>query len=161
SSSTQQKALTATATSPAEPVRSGTDLAAARIDASRPSVDPRIPPPPRAPLAGSPDLDNAAFLVNDNTLRAMANDGVPAAVTEGLERRRARPVTNVAESQAAVEDRVGKPAADPQLGKILQHALVVTLVDPPEAPEGKAELQPAEQQKRGGKPVKGTAPQLV
>jgi len=124
------------------------DLPAVRVDASRPSVDPRIMPPPREPLAGTPDLDNAIFEVTDATLKSMTDAGLPQAQAQRLDALKGRTFGNVAEFRAAVEDRIGKPAADAHLGTILRHALVVTLADVPAPPEGKAELQAAETLKR-------------
>lgn len=153
-----QQAAVATAPRPAA------DLPAARVDASRPTVDPRLMPPPRAPLAGMPDLVGAGFAVTDGGLKAMTADGLPPPVARALEPLKGRNFANVTEFRAAVEDRIGKPAAGAHLPSILRHALVVTLADPPEPPEGKADLQPAEAIKRPAvaaavpPPVTGTVP---
>lgn len=124
--------------------RPAADLPATRVDSSRPTVDPRLMPPSRAPLAGMPDLVGASFTLTDANLNAMASAGLPPAVTRNLEALKGRVFTNVTEFRAAVEDRIGKPAADTHMPAILRHALAVTLAKPPEPPEGKADLQPAE-----------------
>jgi hypothetical protein len=71
-----QQAVVAPAAKP------GADVPAVRLDASRPAIDPRILPPPRPPLGSAPDLMDAEFAVNDATLTAMAEDGLPQPLAE-------------------------------------------------------------------------------
>ncbi|HEX7928078.1 MAG TPA: peptidoglycan-associated lipoprotein Pal [bacterium] len=148
SSSSAPQQTAATSGSSVLDVKPAIDVASARADASQPTVDPRVLPPAREPLAGSPDLNNANFEVSDRTMREMSAAGVPQAQVNSLGPLKGRPYTNVAEFRAAVEDRIGKAAAQQHMGTIMRQALVVKLADAPEAPEGKADLLAAETQKR-------------
>ncbi len=120
------------------------DQPVAREDAFRPAIDPRVLPDPRPPLAGTPDLSNAQFTITDATLKAMTEDGLPAAAAASLGPLKDRGFRNVVEFRAAVEDKIGKSAAEQHMPAILRHALLVTLADVPELPEGKVDLQAAE-----------------
>lgn len=108
-----------------------------------PGVNPDILPPPRPAMETSPDLSDGVLVVNDTTMERMAADGVPSDVVNALSGMQGKEFTNAAEFAAAVRDAAG-PSADAHMAAILRNALVLTLADAAQAPQGELSLRERE-----------------
>ncbi len=119
-------------------------------EVAKADINPANLPPPRAPLANSPDLSGATYVVNDATLSGMAAGGVPAAVVDQLKKLNGKSFVNATDFMAAVKDAVGQQAATDNQDQILRRALSVTLADAPVGPKGQASLDEAMARSQAG-----------
>lgn len=91
-----------------------------------------ILPPPREPLADTPDVKNARFEITDRALAAMGEDGVPSDVTSGLQALKGQVFHNAAEFNKAAAGAIGASALASNRVVIMRHATHVKLaVEPP------------------------------
>jgi peptidoglycan-associated lipoprotein len=107
------------------------------------AVNPDILPPPRPAMETAPDLSNGKLVVNDTTLQRMSDDGVPSDVIAALSGMQGQEFTNAAEFAAAVRTAAGA-GADAHMDAIMRNALVISLADAAQPPQG--ELSLAERQ---------------
>ena len=117
---------------PAE-VKAATDTAVRQAAGAR--INPDLLPQPRERLADAPNLVNAKFVVNDDTLRKMGQAGVPGDVVRDLEfKLKGQTFEGAAEFRAALNKAVGASATDTHGRAIMQSALVVELAEAPWTP---------------------------
>lgn len=89
-------------------------------------------PPPREPLADTPDVKNARFEITGRSLSSMKQDGVPDSVTSGLEALKGQVFQNAAEFNKAVAGAIGADALATHRAAIMRYSTHVKLaVEPP------------------------------
>lgn len=105
---------------------------------TKPDIDKQIAeldknlPPPRAPLADTPDLKNARFEVTDRSLELMRGDGVPTDVIASLEALKGNTYSNASEFIEALEGAIGASALASNQSAIMRNSTHVNLlVEPP------------------------------
>ena len=112
-------------------------------EAAKGDLDARVLPPPRPPLAATPDLSGGVYTITPATLDSMAKNGVPAEVLTNLGKLKGKTYGNTADFVSAAKDAIGQTAMDTHQETILRSALVVTLAEPPVGPRGQASLDEA------------------
>lgn len=89
-------------------------------------------PPPREPLADTPDLKNARFEITDRSIDLMRGDGVSSDVLGKLEGLKGNVYKNAAEFNKAVAEAIGSGDLGSNRESIMQHSThVALLVEPP------------------------------
>ena len=98
------------------------------------SINPDLLPQPRERLADAPDMVNAKFAINDDTLRKMSQAGVPADVVRQLESLKGQSFDSAVDFRAALNKAIGASATDTHGRTIMSSAMVVELSDAPWVP---------------------------
>ncbi|MCZ6532239.1 MAG: peptidoglycan-associated lipoprotein Pal [SAR324 cluster bacterium] len=114
---------------------------AVKVEAARePEFDASKLPPPRPPLADTPDLQNARFRITERSLELMQEDGVPDDVIKGLSSLKGTEFTNASEFFDAVRGAVGAQALEDNQSSIVRNSLAVALAVEPAFPGSKLKL---------------------
>lgn len=108
--------------------------------AAAPGIDSSKLPPPRTPLADTPDLQNARFRITDRSLERMKEDGVPDSVISGLNSLKGTEYTNASEFFDAVKGAVGAQGLEDNQPSIVRNSLVVALAAEPAFPGAELKL---------------------
>lgn len=136
---------------PPKPAPSAPSVSQAQItEAAKGDLDAKLLPPPRPPIASTPDLSGATYAVTPATLELMAKNGVPSEVLNNLAKLKGKSYGNPADFVTAAKDAIGQTALEANQEEILRSALVVTLAEPPAGPRGQASLDEAVARSQAG-----------